>query len=246
MAVVVRYRVRQHIPNFVTGGDPPREVEVEAGDIANPDKAPWMAGFRHHDFVEFVTEPYYDDAVLVSARYANGKSWVCSVASPILADDLVDEHGEVRELTLEDFKGMRPTIEVDPGIVAAVEEWRRELAEKGSETMAQTRAAFKDERIMQVKRMTQMVMGVVRASTGASGPEAKRRAAIALTNYEQAALWAIQAFEAEDALEGDDGGATGPVNRATSPAGYSPSEGMQGAAAADRNEKTSETGDANP
>jgi hypothetical protein len=30
---------------------------------------------------------------------------------------LTDEDGEVRELTAEDFKGMRPLSEVDPGLV---------------------------------------------------------------------------------------------------------------------------------
>ena len=32
---------------------------------------------------------------------------------------LTDEDGEVRELTAEDFKGMRPLSEVDPGLVEA-------------------------------------------------------------------------------------------------------------------------------
>ena len=38
---------------------------------------------------------------------------------------LTDEDGEVRELTAEDFKGMRPLSEVDPGLVEAVAEYRR-------------------------------------------------------------------------------------------------------------------------
>jgi uncharacterized protein (DUF4415 family) len=38
---------------------------------------------------------------------------------------LTDEDGEVRELTAEDFKGMRPLREADPGLIEAVAEYRR-------------------------------------------------------------------------------------------------------------------------
>jgi uncharacterized protein (DUF4415 family) len=38
---------------------------------------------------------------------------------------LTDEDGEVRELTAEDFKGMRPLSEIDPGLIEAVAEYRR-------------------------------------------------------------------------------------------------------------------------
>ena len=38
---------------------------------------------------------------------------------------LTDEDGEVRELTAEDFNGMRPLSEIDPGLVEAVAEYRR-------------------------------------------------------------------------------------------------------------------------
>jgi uncharacterized protein (DUF4415 family) len=38
---------------------------------------------------------------------------------------LTDEDGEVRELTSEDFKGMRPLSEIDPGLIEAVAEYRR-------------------------------------------------------------------------------------------------------------------------
>jgi uncharacterized protein (DUF4415 family)/predicted XRE-type DNA-binding protein len=38
---------------------------------------------------------------------------------------LTDEEGEVRELTAEDFKGMRPIAEVDPGMLEAVAQWRK-------------------------------------------------------------------------------------------------------------------------
>lgn len=41
------------------------------------------------------------------------------------ARPLTDEDGEVRELTLEDFRRMRPIAEVDPGMLEAVKEWRK-------------------------------------------------------------------------------------------------------------------------
>jgi uncharacterized protein (DUF4415 family) len=40
---------------------------------------------------------------------------------------LTDEEGEVRELTAEDFKGMRPLREVDPGFIAAMEQFRKKV-----------------------------------------------------------------------------------------------------------------------
>ena len=38
---------------------------------------------------------------------------------------LTDEEGEVRELTLADFRAMRPIAEVDPGMIEAMKEFRR-------------------------------------------------------------------------------------------------------------------------
>jgi uncharacterized protein (DUF4415 family) len=40
---------------------------------------------------------------------------------------LTDEDGEVRELTREDFEGMRPLREVDPGFIEAMAEFRRKV-----------------------------------------------------------------------------------------------------------------------
>jgi uncharacterized protein (DUF4415 family) len=40
---------------------------------------------------------------------------------------LTDEEGEVRELTAKDFKGMRPLREVDPGFIAAMEQFRKKV-----------------------------------------------------------------------------------------------------------------------
>jgi uncharacterized protein (DUF4415 family) len=44
---------------------------------------------------------------------------------------LTDEEGEVRELTREDFKLMRPIAEVDPGMLEAVAEWQHKLNKGG-------------------------------------------------------------------------------------------------------------------
>ena len=47
---------------------------------------------------------------------------------------LTDEDGEVRELTAEDFKGMRPLSEIDPGLIEAVAEYRRKMGRPKAKT----------------------------------------------------------------------------------------------------------------
>jgi uncharacterized protein (DUF4415 family) len=46
---------------------------------------------------------------------------------------LTDEEGEVRELTREDFKGMRPMREAMPEFIDAMEEFRRKLGRPKAE-----------------------------------------------------------------------------------------------------------------
>ncbi len=46
---------------------------------------------------------------------------------------LTDEEGEVRELTLADFRRMKPIREVDPGMLEAVAEWRKKGGRPKSE-----------------------------------------------------------------------------------------------------------------
>jgi hypothetical protein len=41
---------------------------------------------------------------------------------------LTDRNGEVRPLTAEDFKHFRPIGEVDPGMIEAVERFKRRLS----------------------------------------------------------------------------------------------------------------------
>jgi uncharacterized DUF497 family protein len=49
------------------------------------------------------------------------------------ARPLTDKDGEVRELTLEDFRRMRPIAEVDPGMLEAVKEWRKKVGRPKAE-----------------------------------------------------------------------------------------------------------------
>ena len=46
---------------------------------------------------------------------------------------LIDEEGEVRELTREDFRGMRPVREAMPELIEAMEEFRRKLGRPKAE-----------------------------------------------------------------------------------------------------------------
>ena len=64
-----------------------------------------------------------------------------------------------------------------------------------------------DGRVARIKGGTDDLIRYVRDETSAGGPETKRRAALAVTNFEQAAMWAVKALFSEDAVKGDDGGA---------------------------------------
>ena len=50
-----------------------------------------------------------------------------------------------------------------------------------------------DDRVTQVKEMTDSIIKFVR-DQAEDTPEGKRRAALAVTNYEQAAMWAVKSF----------------------------------------------------
>ena len=62
----------------------------------------------------------------------------------------------------------------------------------------------KDERVTAIKRRTDDLIFQVRALTEAGGPEAKRRASLAVTNFEQGAMWAVKALFSDDAVRGDE------------------------------------------
>jgi hypothetical protein len=57
-----------------------------------------------------------------------------------------------------------------------------------------------DERVAQIKGGADELIKYVRAHTLASGPETQRRASIAVTNFEQGAMWAVKALFSEDAI----------------------------------------------
>lgn len=62
----------------------------------------------------------------------------------------------------------------------------------------------KDDRVDWIKGNTDELIKYVRNVSAASGPEGKRRAALAVTNFEQGAMWAVKALFSEDAVKGDD------------------------------------------
>ena len=66
-----------------------------------------------------------------------------------------------------------------------------------------------DARADGIRARTDELVAYVKRETAASGPEAKRAAALAATSYEQAWMWAERALNAKDAIKGDDGGAKG-------------------------------------
>jgi uncharacterized protein (DUF4415 family)/predicted XRE-type DNA-binding protein len=102
---------------------------------------------------------------------------------------LTDEEGEVRELTAEDFKGMRPIAEVDPGMLEAVAQWRKvgrpkaespkthisfRLAAEVVESIKATGEGY-NARVEQVLRAAFVTeqRGATRDPSSGSAPEAK-------------------------------------------------------------------------
>ena len=80
------------------------------------------------------------------------------------------------------------------------------MAKKQSPTFSEFNATG-DGRVARIKVGTDDLIRYVRDETSAGGPEAQRRAALAVTNFEQGAMWAVKALFSEDAVAGDDGGA---------------------------------------
>jgi hypothetical protein len=66
-----------------------------------------------------------------------------------------------------------------------------------------------DARVALIKGKTDELIGLVRDFTAASGPETQRRAALAVTHYENASMWGVKALFSEDAVETGDGGVAG-------------------------------------
>ena len=63
-----------------------------------------------------------------------------------------------------------------------------------------------DARVGAIKEATDRLIEMVRQFNGAGGAEASRRASLAVTAYEQGAMWAVKALFSDDAVRGDDGG----------------------------------------
>ena len=57
----------------------------------------------------------------------------------------------------------------------------------------------KDDRVDWIKGNTDELIRYVRNVSAPFGPAAQRRASLAITNYEQAAMWAVKALFSEDA-----------------------------------------------
>jgi hypothetical protein len=55
-----------------------------------------------------------------------------------------------------------------------------------------------------VRAMVDGLVAGIKEATAASGPEAKRAAALAVTNLQQGAMWARKAFTSEDFVAGDE------------------------------------------
>jgi hypothetical protein len=87
------------------------------------------------------------------------------------------------------------------------------LPSEEGEGMAKQSPTFRDfnptgdVRVTEIKTGTDALIELVRSVTGAGGPETQRRAALAVTAYENASMWAVKALFSEDAVRGDDGGA---------------------------------------
>lgn len=81
------FTVRQYRPAYFEGFDNAVVEHVDLKDLMNPDVLPWLKNFMHDDdpsyaFVGFYTETGYGNELLISARYNNGKHWVCAIAQP--------------------------------------------------------------------------------------------------------------------------------------------------------------------
>ena len=113
--------------------------------------------------------------------------------------------GEVRYAV-----GLDATVDrlVDAARRRGREEMRSEMMAKQSPTFSDFNPT-NDPRVTWIRGAVDGLIREVRMMTEAGGPEAKRRASVAVTNFEQGAMWAVKALFSEDAVKGDDGGSGG-------------------------------------
>lgn len=74
------YHVRRYRPAFFSGFDNAVVRDVPHDKII---EAPWLEGFKHHDFERFTLTPYpeYDPKeLIIEAHYTSGEHWVCGFA----------------------------------------------------------------------------------------------------------------------------------------------------------------------
>lgn len=113
--------------------------------------------------------------------------------------------------------GMREEVRFAVGLDRTVELIRRLERERGREAMREEMMAKQsptfsdfnptgDARVARIKGGVDELIAEVRRLTGAGGPETQRRASVAVTNFEQGAMWAVKALFSEDAVRGDEGG----------------------------------------
>lgn len=77
---VKKYLVRQYRPAYFSGF----ETEVARGvEYDKITEQSWFSNFKRAGFKKFTIEPYArGDELIISALYANGKSWVAGFALP--------------------------------------------------------------------------------------------------------------------------------------------------------------------
>jgi hypothetical protein len=120
---------------------------------------------------------------------------------------------------------VRYAVGLDATVDRLVEIARAQGRAEAEEIMAKQSPTFRDfnptgdARVGIIKGQADDLIRYVREKTEASGPETQRRAALAITNIEQGAMWAVKALFSEDAIYVGDGvaGAADPtedVNRA--------------------------------
>lgn len=87
--------------------------------------------------------------------------------------------------------------------------WTGPFYDDEGELMAKQSPTFRDfnptgdDRVAAIKGRVDELIGLVRNLTEASGPETRRRASLAVTNFEQGAMWGVKALFSEDAVKGD-------------------------------------------
>jgi|SRR5882672_8036503 len=84
------YAVRQYRPGYCTGFENSVLKNIEYGKIL---EAPWLVNFKHSNFAKFTIEPYTNDELIISAKYANDESWIAGFALPMDSNEIAPDGG---------------------------------------------------------------------------------------------------------------------------------------------------------